>query len=429
MRKKLVILGAGPTGLCAADILQAKFDVTLIEKANFLGGLAASFEMEGQLIPKYYHHIVSHNHFTVNYLKRFNGLKDNEWKKVKVAVAVNKKFYITNNIKGLIDFFLRYKELSLWAKFRLMLFGAYTIFLMKPNKIKDEKDAKSWLYTLAGKEVTDKFFYHLYGRNKFNIGLEYISAKQFAHRLDEREIYDQFTFPREKEGIQLLIDGLEKIITEKGVKILRNFTTKNIDVKKKEIIGNKKIKYDILINTIPVPEFLKIAKELPEDYEEKLKKLRYCPCVGLVFGTEDYLQKGVYWTNLFNERIHVIMQHSVLVDKYNSKINWCIRYGGSEEDLYKSDEEIKELYLDVIKKYYPNAKIKWVKVFRELYAEPVYDKDYINYKPDYLTPVKDLYMSGVQVTFPKIRNINTALESGINVSNIILSSRYLADGT
>ena len=54
------------------------------------------------------------------------------------------------------------------------------------------------------------------------------------------------------------------------------------------------------------------------------------------------------------------------------------------------------------------------------FAEPIYDIDYHKYMPPYKTSLDGLYFSGIQLTYPKIRNMNVALESGIKVANIIL---------
>jgi len=414
---KIVILGAGLSGMAAAKSLaeHKSNEITILEKAPYAGGLASSFHMEGEEIPKFYHHIVRSNKFTIAELERFGLMKDADWKKIKVSIGIKNKVY---NIQNPFEL-LKLPGASLWAKFRFGLFGLYTLFIMNPNNIPDEMNAKDWLYKFCGKEATDFFWWNLYGRNKFNIPLDQIAAKQFAHRLWEKEVYDDFTFP--KKGLQLMVDGMEKELVEKGVNIRLkqkiigiNLTNKTVSLETGE-----KIKYDVLINSIPVPEFLKVQKGLPEDYKANLEKLRYCPAVGMCFATKEFLKPGVYWINLFGERIQVIMQHSVLIDKYKNKVSWLIRYGGAAEDLGKSDEEIRKLYLADIKKYFPTAEIVWDKVFKEKYAEPVYDKDYVKYAPTYTTPVDSLYMTGIQVTFPKIRNQNVALESGYKVAEII----------
>ena len=418
-KKKILILGGGLAGLAAADkLLDKDYDILILERANFLGGLASSFQMEDEEIPRFNHHIVRSNTITLDYLKRYNLMGNNTWKKIKMAIAVNEKLYNINTPQGL----LKFNFLSLKARIKLGLFGAYLIFLMNPEKIPDDMDAESWLLKYAGKEVTEKIWYNLYARNKFNIDLKQISAKQFAHRLYEKEGYDDFTFPM--KGIQGMVDGLEKDIKNKQGIILTNAYIQELDLE------NKKIKYrinqkeneeyfDAVINTIPAPELLKFTKGLPEEYIDNINKLKYVSVVGLCFATENFLDNNNYWINLINERIHVIYQHSMLIDKYKSKVTWCVRYGGSEEDITKTDDEIKKLYLAVLQKYFPEMKLIWCFVFREKYAEPIYDKDYLKYAPSYETPIKYLFNAGIQVTFPKIRNMNVAIESGIKAAEIV----------
>jgi len=418
---EVVIIGGGLAGLAAADRLLGSAKVTILERLPFLGGLASSYEHDGKMIPKYYHHIISHNEVTKSYLERYGLLDSCTWKKISVAIGVDGIYSDITKIFGL----LRFRYLNLYEKLRFGLFGLYVIFMMDPSKIPDDMDSKSWLYRFAGKAVSDKIFYHLYAKNKFNTELDKISAKQFANRLKEREVYDDFTYP--KKGLQAMIDGLEKDIKSKKGTIIRSAKIKSIDVDKKIIkyvtrgqSGLSNImKADVIINTIPVPEFIKLSN-LPEDYRNELKRVRYCPAVCVAFGTEEFLDPKIYWFNIFKEDVQVIIQHSVLADVYGDRINWALRYGGSDKDIGLDDETIKKRYLKTIKRYFPKTKIKWSFVFRERYAEPIYDNEYQDYMPKYETPVDGLYMAGIQVTYPKIRNMNSALESGVEVAERIL---------
>jgi protoporphyrinogen oxidase len=417
-RKKIFILGGGLSGLVAADKLKKNFDVIILEGAPFLGGLASSFKLNGEEIPRFNHHIVRSNKTTLKYLEKYKLLGKSKWQRIKMALGYKGKLHNINNPFGL----LKFGYLTLWGKFRFGLFGLYAIFFLNPDKIHDNKDLDSWMDIYAGQEVKEKIWKELYGRNKFNTNLKKISAKQFAHRLFEKEGYDQFIYP--EKGLQGMINGLEKDL-KTTVKVYKSTKILEVDYKNNKIRfeNNKKDyieNFDIVINTIPIPELLKRSKGLPEEYKKNLSRLKYVPVVGLAFGTEKYLDKNMYWINLLKERVHVIYQHSLLTDRYKSKVTWCVRYGGSEEDIGKSDEEIKKVYLETIKKYAPNMKVKWCLVFREKYAEPIYDKDYPNYCPKYDSPLKSLYHAGIQVTFPKIRNMNVALESGEKVAEIIM---------
>lgn len=420
-KKKVIILGGGLSGLAAADKLLEKnnFEVIILEKAPFWGGLASSFQVpDGSFIPRFNHHIVRTNTTTLSYLKRYDLLGNNKWKRINLAIAINERVHNLNKPWKYILF----PYLNFLEKIRFGLFGLYVSYLLNPDKLSDDLDAETYLNKMCGKSVTHKIYYQLYGRNKFNIPLNQIAMKQFAHRMKEREFNDLFTYPM--KGIQGMIDGLVKDCNSKGCKMLLQTNITNLDIAKKIIsysVNNKKHteKFDILINTIPVPEFIKFCKGLPKDYMEKIKKLRYVSVVGLLFGTKEFLELENYWINFIGERIHVFYQHSLLVDKYKSKVTWCVRYGGSEEDMQKPDGEIKEIYLKILRKYFPNTKLNWCYVFRERYAEPVYDKDYQKYAPKYETPIPHLFNSGIQVTFPKIRNMNVALESGVKVAEMI----------
>jgi len=422
--KKIIVLGGGLAGLSAAlnlNELNKELNITILEKNSYFGGLASSFEHEKVKIPLYYHHIIYSNKTTIKYLKKYNLLKNPKWQRIKVGILNKNKLFNIQSIKGL----LTYNGLSLYGKIRFGLFGIYSIFFMNPNKISTNLDAKFWLYKKAGKEVTNHIFYNLYARNKFNTPLKKISAKQLANRLSENEVFDKFTYPQEQ--LDSMIQGLISDLKKEKVELLNKINIISIDLKKKELVYKqnskiKKQKFDILLNTIPIPEFLKITKGLPNSYKYNLKKLKYCPAVSISFGTDKFLDDKHYWINLFQQQPHIIMQHSILNNNYPWKISWILRYGGSEEDINKSDTQIKKEYLAIIKKYFPHVKIIWSKVFKEKYGEPLYDKDYVKYAPKYVTPIEYLFMAGIQVTYPKIRNMNVALQSGEKVAKIINNS-------
>jgi protoporphyrinogen oxidase len=398
---KIAIIGGGLTGLAAGDILCKKHDVTIFEKNSYLGGLAASFEHDGKKVPLHYHHVFAHDSVTRRYLKRFK-LKS-FWKKIKMAICVNKKLYNFTDPFSLLGF----NYLSFFGKIRYGLFGLYVYTVLNANVIGDDVDAQEWLNRVAGEEVTKKLFVPLYARNKFNIPLSKISARQFANRLKAKEATGLFGYP--VKGLDSLIEGFVKDF--KG-KIVKNCSLKSVDCKKNLIDGKK---YDKIIVTIPLPEFLKVQKGLDVKIKEGIEKIKYCPCVTVVFGTKKMLSNH-YWLNILNERIHMIMQHSYLFDAYEEKISWALRYGGSGEDLKLTDNEIIEEYLKVVKKYF-KTEIVWSRVFRERYASPVYDKDYFKKMP---SKCRDVYFAGIATTYPKIRNMNTALISGIEIARKLL---------
>jgi len=95
--KKIVILGGGLSGLAAAQKLCKQFDVIILEKKDYLGGLAASFEHNREKIPIYYHHVIQSNKTTQRYLKRYGLLSSCRWQKINTRTQEKKlltKFFI-----------------------------------------------------------------------------------------------------------------------------------------------------------------------------------------------------------------------------------------------------------------------------------------------------------------------------------------------
>jgi len=410
---RVVVLGGGVSGLNTARILGKEHEVLVLEKNDRFGGLASSFKINDSWIPFFFFFFIERNTKTLEYLKKYGLDKGLKWKRIRMSICVNNKVYDFVNPISL----LRFDYLSFWERIRYGLFGAYVLWLMNPSRIPDSVNAREWLHRVVGKGVTEKIFKQLYERNKFDVSLSKISAKQFANRLKSAEFKVKFAYPR--KGFQGLINGLVNDCKKRGVKLRANVSVKGFDVKKKVIkFNNKKEKYDILINTIPIPVFLRLSKGLPRDYFNQLSKVKYCPAVCVVYGAENHPTE-YYWSNFLNERIGINVNHSILCDNHEESVNWALRYGGSVKDLPLSDEKITKAYLGVVKKYFPETRVVWSKVFRERYSSPIYDSEYYKYKPGYVTPVKGLYHAGVSVTYPLVRDVNSALISSEQVSKII----------
>ena len=68
---KIAIIGGGFTGLTAAYDLSKdkKYDVTVIEKNKYLGGLASSFDMNKIPLDKFYHHWFNNDKYALELVK------------------------------------------------------------------------------------------------------------------------------------------------------------------------------------------------------------------------------------------------------------------------------------------------------------------------------------------------------------------------
>jgi hypothetical protein len=57
-------------------------------------------------------------------------------------------------------------------------------------------------------------------------------------------------------------------------------------------------------------------------------------------------------------------------------------------------------------------------LFKAPFAQPVFDKDFLENKPDFITPIKNFYIANLDMTYPNDRGTNYAIKLGKEVSEI-----------
>ncbi len=148
--KKIGIIGAGYTGLSAAYRLsKAGFDVTLLEKGQYPGGLAGGFKMEGNNLEIAYHHIFKTDKDIINLAKEIGADTNLKWHNSSVALYYNGKLYPFMSALDL----LRFSPLSFFNRIRA---GLVVLYLQKLNRYKRfiKIPAYNWMLKNAGKSVT-----------------------------------------------------------------------------------------------------------------------------------------------------------------------------------------------------------------------------------------------------------------------------------
>jgi len=410
---KVFIAGGGLSGLiCGLRLLEKGFEIAIAEKNEELGGLARCFPYKNYWLPIFYHHIFAHDKVTLNVLKE---LKIEEFykKRIKMGISFNNKIYEISWIKGLSWDFLSIKDK---LKFGVL---AFQTKVKKDWKELEGKNAEEWLIKKVGSNVTYKIFAPLM-KEKYGLPLRKISAIELAERLKEGEATGTFLYP--KKGLKEMIKRLEKKITKKGGKIYKKAEIKKIIIGRKHEIffGKEKEKAEILINSLPVPVFLKISRNLPVTYKKRLEKIRYCSNICINFVYEEELSK-YYWINTFDKVFGGIIEHTNLANKYPFKFAWVWKYAPSKKLWNMEKERLINVFYKDIKRIFPKFEYKEVFVFRDLYASPLYDVNYGKYMPKIETPIHNLFFTGVATTYPEIRTMNTAFKSGIKTAYTVAS--------
>jgi len=300
---------------------------------------------------------------------------------------------------------MRFNYLSPAARVRFAFFASQ--FFLKSDFTKLAGDAESWLLRSAGKELVDKFFRPLVF-NKFAMPLSKVSAAWLASRLANKEARGLFGYP--KGGF----DGMVKHLV-KGLDVINDFKLSSIDLSKKSVNG---IKYDALISSIPLPVFLSKVKGLSSKLARDWKRVKYERHVSVII-TYDERLSDFYWINIFNKKFGGLIEHTNLYDAYPFKLSYVFKYDPSLAFYNLSDDKLISMAVSQAKKINPNFKLRKAYVTRLPFAEPVYESTYPSYAPLNALNYDGLFMSGVQTTYPLIRTMNTAFDSGYSSALVV----------
>lgn len=410
MKSKILVVGGGITGLVAAyRLLQKKYQVTIVEKSNDLGGLLGGFKIEGTNLEKAYHHIFKTDKEIIALIKELGLENKLKWYESKTALYYEEKIY---PFAGALDL-LKFKPLSLIDKLRL---GLIKIYLEKENNWQKFENvlAFEWMQKWCGKRAYRVVWEPLL-KGKFSDRYKDISMAWMWARIHTRgnssEKGSEYLGYMDG-GFQLIIDELEKRIKKLGGKIEMN-TNLPSDLKSETSLEEGRLKnFDRVISTAP------------------LKNIDYLGAITIIFSSTQNLSK-FYWHNINDTKspFLALIQHSNLIgtENYGGKnIYYMGTYLPQNHKYFTcKDSLIEKDFFDYLKKIFPEFNEKEIEekfVFRFKYAQHIV---VTNYKKQ-ITRNKDggkiIHANFAQI-YPEDRGINYAVREGEKAAALILQNR------
>ena len=301
MKNKAIILGAGPAGLVTAwKLLEANWDVTIIEKNNISGGLCRSWKWNDFILDTGPHIF----HTPEKLLKKF-------WKKNFGDLLIEGKFSCKNvkgkNFDKYYDYPLSNEALE---KFDKNLKLKIKKELRKCNK-KDQRyrarNYKEYIDSFVGSTLR-KMFFEKYPKKIWGVDTKNMTPDWAPNRIKFRNkilpFYHEQYAAVGKYGTGCIYDKISSIIKKKGGKFKFNETVKNFkfnDKKIDEIITSKKKyqikKNEIIISTLPISitsRFLGKKNNL---------KFRGVCSVYLFYKKNEILPKNHHWLYFDSDRL------------------------------------------------------------------------------------------------------------------------------
>lgn len=429
---KVGVLGGGILGLTVAYFLsKEKNEVYLFEKENGLGGLSGCFVYKGVEFEKYHHFVSLSDEYLKQLLDELGLRRELSWQETKIGYFLNGKLVPFTTPFEIINF----PNLSFLDKLR---FGLTMYFLkyIRDWKSLENISAKEWIIKYQGENVYKKLWDHLI-ELKFRDYVDQIPMSWLWSRSIRRMAGRKHPFSKEKFGymrgsFQVLINKLSEKIEKSGGRIIKNCEIKKIVRNKDQIkFFSKKNTFllDKVICTIPLPIFLKSTPELPESYRQTLQKIDYKSILNIIFLLKDKLT-DFFWLNISDEKIPFpgIIEFGNLKSKLlMAGINpiYVPCYLSKDDFLYSLNEgEIKNnflLLLGRINSKIKKERVKKILIFRDEYADPVYNLNYSKVLPSFITPVDGLFLCNTSQIYPETRSVNNSIKFAKKITNIVLN--------
>jgi|Deesub1362A_J573_1020465.scaffolds.fasta_scaffold00104_3 protoporphyrinogen oxidase len=405
---KVAIIGAGLTGLSAANELKEFADVRVFERSE-KGGLASSYfnKKRGYWIEKFYHHCFREDDVLLKKIKELKLTSKLVWKVAKIGFASDGKIFPLNTPFEI----LKYPHMSLIEKIKL---AKFTLNAKKKKYINyDEIGVVDGIKKELGNDLFEDFFLPLL-RSKFGDHYSEISYSWLLARVAIRSNrkYSGEELGYLRNGFQQLIEGMSY-----GIEIIHE--RPSIEKRGNGFIVDKN-EFDAVIFTAPLPELdgsLASAAGLPD--------IKYQSSVCALLGADEGLTDDIYWTNLKDRALFgAIIEHTHFMshNDYGEDVIYLASYSTPDGWLFNTPEkELEKLYIKDLERYgFKKECLNWIKIFKAKYSGPLYEKGYLRKITPYRTKLKGFYVAGLtsRPNYPE-RSMNGSIKAGIEVAEIL----------
>ena len=433
-KQKIGIIGGGIMGISLGYFLAKQgVSVTIYEASPVLGGLAGPIVLEdGTEVDRFYHAILSSDRHLSDLCKEL-GINDQlRFKETKTGFYYKGAIHPMNNIFD----FLKFPPLGLIDRFRLGLTILATQFI-KDWRGLEAVSVQDWLLKWSGKGAFHNIWRPML-KAKFDGGFDNVPATWIWSRLvrmkSTREGADQ------KEMAGHLIGGyitLIKALTGKirhfGGEVLLKTPVKEIVIEGGKAVGvrllnDEVVNYDNVVCTMQTPVFQRLIPGADRGYHEYLSKSDYLGIIAPLLVLDRPLT-GCWTVNITDDRFPFtgIIETTAYIDpKYvgGYHLVYLPKYT-APDSLWqkKTDEEIKQIWLDNLKEMFPNfdpASIKYFLTHRERFVEPIHGLNGTDLVPEVKTPIGNLFLATTAQIYPALTNGESVSRHARQAAGIVL---------
>lgn len=426
----ICIIGGGATGLVAGyELIKKGHSVTICEGAEGPGGLVGVMNV-GQLpIEGFYHHIFTSDTHIIQLIDELGLSPKLLWREPKNGMYANNRLYPFTSPLDL----LRFEELSFIERIRMGMLVYIAKFIKEWTSL-ESMSSKDWIIKYAGNNVYEKVWGTLL-QSKFDVDADKVSAVWIWNKFKLRGSSRGKNINKEQLGylegsFGLVYKALAERIAAMGGQVLYNTLIRQVlqkpDKSLDVMISGKARTFDkVLVTSAPVT-LKHLGLPLDSGYMDRLEKIKYKSNICMMLELKESISP-YYWVTVAQKDwpFVLVIEHTRLIpdERYGSKVVYLSRYLDEKNPLYTAgDHEIRELFLDHLKKLFPgfdSGNVLRCTINRARYAQPVVVENYSSILPDYKTPIENLYLASMAQIYPEDRGQNYSIRMGVHIANVI----------
>ena len=408
---KIGIIGAGATGLTAAyDLVKEGHDVTVLEGADEIGGLAGSITVQGTPLERYYHHIFETDRAIIDLIEEL-GLGP----KLKFHSTTTGIYYEDelHDFSTPVDM-LKFPPLTLVDRVRFGASSAVLKLIRNGEKLNDRR-ARDWVARWGGRRVAEVIWGPLL-TGKFGSRATEISMAWLWARVHFRT----FKLGYMDGGFHQVYDGLLRAVEQRGGKI--EMGKRLASVSQPDPAGPVQVRtddgssyeYDKVLVTVPQPVFAQATGAEPGDV---LQRAEYLGATCFVLEC-DRSVIPYYWLNINDPSFPflAVVEHTNMVptaDYGDRHVVYVGNYVPRDDWRYTTDPaELLKQYEPWLKRLNPDFDLSWVKQWhfsRAGFAQPVVTPDYKESIPPHETSMPGVVLATMSQVYPQDRGQSYAV--------------------
>ncbi|ASK90939.1 NAD(P)/FAD-dependent oxidoreductase [Xanthomonas campestris pv. trichodesmae] len=428
------VVGGGFSGLATAYALaRAGKRVILVEQDHELGGLAGGFTVGSEVLEKFYHHWFNNDKEIFQLIDEL-GARDNVLlRPTRTGMYYAQQFFRLSTPMDL----LRFKALPFIDRIRL------GISVLRARQVKDWRQlenltAKEWLISLCGQKVYDVVWDPLLV-GKFGAVADDVSAVWFWKKLvlrgGSRSSSGDEVLAYYRGGFAALAEKMGEAIRALGGEILMGTAAVSVTSANGRATGvalqDRQIAAEnvVLSTAFPITADL-LEGQVPEDYLQKLRRVRYLANVCMVLSLDRSLS-DTYWLNVNDPGFPYVgvIEHTNFEppSSYGGRhIVYLSKYLPTTHSMYTmNDQELVDFSIPHLQKMFPSFERSWIQdvhVWRAEYAQPIAEKHYSTFVPGRTTPLPNVFVTSMAQVYPEDRGTNYAVREGRQLAQQILEA-------